>query len=61
MALPVPANGFSVAVSGGGRRVLMLFSQRESCLVGMEACDGAHYRARDLTAVGHQVRLMRTR
>ena len=28
------------------------------CLVGMEACCGAHHLARELTALGHDVRLM---
>jgi transposase len=28
------------------------------CLVGMEACSGAHHWARDLSALGHEVRLM---
>src|SRR5499425_146616 len=29
-----------------------------SCLIGMEACSGAHYIARQLAALGHDVRLM---
>src|SRR5499425_609739 len=28
------------------------------CLIGMEACSGAHYIARQLTALGHDVRLL---
>ena len=28
------------------------------CLIGMEACSGAHYIARQLAALGHDVRLM---
>ncbi len=28
------------------------------CLIGMEACASAHYWARELAAVGHEVRLM---
>ncbi|WP_299823381.1 IS110 family transposase [uncultured Jannaschia sp.] len=39
-------------------QVLVFFSRLEPCLVGMEACAGAHYWARELTAVGHEVRLM---
>ncbi|HHX89643.1 MAG TPA: IS110 family transposase [Paracoccus sp.] len=39
-------------------QVLAFFSRLEPCLVGMEACAGAHYWARELTAVGHEVRLM---
>jgi transposase len=34
------------------------FSQIEPCLVGMEACGSAHYWARELKAVGHEVLLM---
>ena len=30
----------------------------DPCLVGMEACAGAHYWARELTALGHEVRIM---
>ena len=29
-----------------------------SCVIGMEACSGAHYIARQLAALGHDVRLM---
>src|SRR5215831_4963721 len=29
-----------------------------SCLIGMEACSGAHYIARQLAALGHDVRLL---
>ena len=39
-------------------QVLAFFSRLEPCLVGMEACAGAHYWARELTAIGHEVRLM---
>ncbi|MGZ8984579.1 MAG: IS110 family RNA-guided transposase [Methylotenera sp.] len=34
------------------------FTRIEPCLIGMEACGGAHYWARKLTAFGHTVRLM---
>jgi transposase len=33
-------------------------ANREPCLIGMEACGSAHYWARELTALGHEVRLM---
>lgn len=36
----------------------LFFAQLESCLVGMEACASAHYWARQLTALGHQVKLL---
>lgn len=32
-----------------------------SCLIGMEACSGAHYIGRQLTALGHDVRLIPAR
>ena len=34
------------------------FVNMPTCLIGMEACSGAHYWARKLTAMGHTVRLM---
>lgn len=33
----------------------------DPCLVAMEACSGAHYWARELTAAGHEVRLIAPR
>jgi transposase len=38
--------------------VLSFFANLEPCLVGMEACGGAHYWARKLSELGHNVRLM---
>ena len=35
-----------------------LFSEIEPCAVGMEACGSAHYWARELRAMGHEVRLI---
>jgi transposase len=40
------------------RQVLEFFKALPPCLVGMEACATAHYGARELTKLGHQVRLM---
>lgn len=34
------------------------FANLQPCLVGMEACGSAHFRARKLTGFGHDVRLM---
>jgi transposase len=34
------------------------FSQIEPCLIGMEACGSAHYWARELKTIGHEVLLM---
>src|SRR3979490_1857737 len=38
--------------------VLRFFGGLPRCLVGMEACATAHYWARELRALGHEVRLM---
>ncbi|WP_119681944.1 IS110 family RNA-guided transposase [Indioceanicola profundi] len=38
--------------------VLRFFSALPQCLVGMEACASAHHWARELVALGHEVRLM---
>src|SRR5690348_16919219 len=39
-------------------QVLKFFASLPPCLVGMEACATAHYWARELTKLGHEVRLM---
>ena len=39
-------------------QVLAFFKALAPCLIGMEACATAHYWARELTKLGHQVRLM---
>jgi transposase len=38
--------------------VLRFFEKTPACLVGMEACGSAHYWARELSALGHEVRLI---
>src|ERR1700728_3510038 len=38
--------------------VLRFFAELPPCLVGMEACATAHHWARELTGLGHEVRLM---
>ncbi|WP_447877226.1 IS110 family transposase [Serratia fonticola] len=40
---------------------LAFFSNREPCLIGMEACGGSQHWARELTRQGHQVRLLQAR
>ena len=40
--------------------VLRLFANLEPCLVGIEACHSSHYWGRELSKLGHQVRLMPT-
>lgn len=41
-----------------GGDVLAFFKKLSPCLVGMEACGGAHYWAREITKCGHDVRLV---
>ncbi|SDR62697.1 transposase [Paraburkholderia tuberum] len=40
--------------------VLKFFAKLESSLVGIEACHGSHFWARELTSLGHMVRLLPT-
>jgi transposase len=39
-------------------QVLTFFRKQPACLVGMEACATAHHWAREIAALGHEVRLM---
>jgi transposase len=39
-------------------KFLEFFTNRSPCLIGMEACGGAHHWARALTSLGHKVKLM---
>jgi transposase len=39
-------------------QVIKFFGELSPCLIGMEACASAHYWARELTRLGHEVRLM---
>jgi len=39
-------------------QVIKFFAGLSPCLVGMEACASAHYWGRELTRLGHEVRLM---
>lgn len=38
--------------------VVVYFARLQPCLVGIEACPGGHHWARELQALGHQVRLI---
>jgi len=38
--------------------MLSFFRKTPRCLVGLEACGGAHYWAREIAALGHEVRLI---
>ena len=42
----------------GRSGLLAFFSNLPRCVVGIEACATAHYWARELLAIGHQVKLM---
>jgi transposase len=39
-------------------QVLKFFARLPRCLIGLEACATAHYWSRELTKLGHEVRLM---
>lgn len=55
----VDASGHVVARRAVRReRVLETFARLPRCLVGMEACSGAHHWARELRKLGHDVRIM---
>ena len=40
------------------RQVAAFFAKLPPCLVGMEACATAHYWAREISKLGHDVRLI---
>lgn len=39
-------------------RLLAFFAKLPPCLIGIEACASSHYWARELTSLGHEVKLM---
>ena len=39
-------------------QLLEMMAKLEPCLVGMEACSGAHHLARELRKLGHGARIM---
>jgi transposase len=39
-------------------QVALFFSRLQPCLIGIEACGGAHYWAAKLSALGHRVKMM---
>ncbi|CAN7202819.1 IS110 family transposase [Trinickia sp. LjRoot230] len=53
-----PATGEIVNKPIKRAKFLEYFANRGPCLIGMEACGGAHHWARQLTRMGHEVRLM---
>jgi transposase len=42
-------------------RVMEVVAQLQPCLIGMEACSGAHEWARQIQSLGHDVRIMAPR
>lgn len=42
-------------------KLLAFMAQLPSCLVGMEACSGAHYWAREFQKLGHRIGIMAPR
>ena len=40
------------------RQVMPFFEKLEPCLIGMEACGTSHYWARELSRLGHEIKLM---
>ncbi len=40
------------------RQMMPFFSKLEPCLIGIEACGTSHFLAREIAALGHQVKLM---
>ena len=40
------------------QQVIPFFTKLSSCIVGLEACGTSHYWARELTKLGHEVKLM---
>jgi transposase len=72
IGLDLAKNVFQVhGVDGSGRtvirrqlrrgQVLPFFKRLPPCLVGMEACATSHYWAREIVALGHEVRMMPAR
>ena len=69
IGLDIAKNAFQIhGAAAGGRtmlrkqlrrgKVLEFFANLPVCLIGMEACGGAHHWARELAKLGHEVRLM---
>lgn len=55
----IDANGVPVIRKAIRRsQLLAFFRELPPCLVGMEACGSSHYWARELTQLGHDVRMM---
>jgi len=58
----VDASGQTIVQRQFRRRQLLPFlAQLPTCLIGLEACGGAHYWAREIAKLGHDVKLMSPR
>jgi transposase len=51
-------DGHAATRKFGRQAMRKFFLETKPCLVGMEACGSAHYWARELRAMGHEVRLI---
>ena len=59
-------HAYGAAASGQARfsrkisrtKLLEFFAKQPRCLVALEACGGAHHWARELTELGHEVKLI---
>src|SRR5712692_4106174 len=58
IGLDIAKSSFQVHGVDARSKVLPYFAQLPPCLVGLEACGGAHYWAREFQKLGHDVRLM---
>ena len=69
VGLDLAKDVFQVHGVGAGGEVLVckslkrvqvkpFFARLEPCLIGLEACGGAHYWSRELARLGHTVRMM---
>jgi transposase len=56
-----PETGEIVALQLKREKFLEHFTNRESCLIGMEACGGSQHWARALQKLGHEVKLLSAR
>jgi len=56
--MPPPQMAVRSSTASFASRSAAAFREAPACLVGMEACGSAHYWAREIRALGHDVRLI---
>jgi transposase len=61
VCLVEPATGQMINKQIKRAQFVAYFANRSPCLIGMEACGGAHHWARELGQLGHQIKLMPAR